>query len=198
MWGNNAKVFGQKIEKCLNSKDLIHYAPHPSPLSAYQGFFNSKPFSWTNQKLKELGKTEIKWWLERFKMITKFVNKLENKLTPLLLSFLPPALLIIYLISNNMLNEDNLLVISLAFIINFMTALIVLLNAIHSMKYWTSSNNIKYFVQFVLWTIATLVVEYFITVPKIKWAIILANGIVFLYIFELINQYFKQNERKQD
>lgn len=61
MWGNNTKVFGQKIEKCLNSKDLIHYAPHPSPLSAYQGFFNSKPFSWTNQKLKELGKTEIKW-----------------------------------------------------------------------------------------------------------------------------------------
>ena len=61
MWGNNAKVFGQKIEKCLNSKDLIHYAPHPSPLSAYQGFFNSKPFSCTNQKLKELGKTEIKW-----------------------------------------------------------------------------------------------------------------------------------------
>lgn len=61
MWGNNAKAFGQKIETYLNSNDLIHYAPHPSPLSAYQGFFNSKPFSWTNQKLKELGKTEIEW-----------------------------------------------------------------------------------------------------------------------------------------
>ena len=61
MWGNNAKAFGQKIEKYLNSKDLIHYAPHPSPLSAYQGFFNSKPFSWANNKLKELGQTEIKW-----------------------------------------------------------------------------------------------------------------------------------------
>ena len=61
MWGNNSKAFGQKIEKQLNSKELIHYAPHPSPLSAYQGFFNSKPFSWTNQKLKELGRTEIKW-----------------------------------------------------------------------------------------------------------------------------------------
>lgn len=61
MWGNNAKAFGQKIEKILNSKDLIHYAPHPSPLSAYQGFFNSKPFSWANKKLNELGKTEIKW-----------------------------------------------------------------------------------------------------------------------------------------
>lgn len=129
-------------------------------------------------------------------MITKIVNKLENKLTPLLLSFLPLALLIIYLILNNILNEDNLLVTSLAFIVNFITALIVLLNAVHSMIYWTSSNNIKYFVQFVLWTIATLVVEYFITVPKVKWAIILANGIVFLYVFELINSYFKQNERK--
>lgn len=61
MWGNNAKAFGQKIERYLNSNNLIHYAPHPSPLSAYQGFFNSKPFSWTNQKLKELNKTEIKW-----------------------------------------------------------------------------------------------------------------------------------------
>lgn len=123
-------------------------------------------------------------------------TRILDKLTPLLLSLLPLALLIIYLILNNMLNENNLLVINLAFIINFMTALIVLLNAIHSMKYWTSSNNIKYFVQFVLWTIATLVVEYFITVPKIKWAIILANGIVFSYIFELIHQYLKQGERK--
>lgn len=128
-------------------------------------------------------------------MITKFVNKFENKLTPLLLSFLPPSLLIISLILNNMLNEDNLLVSSIAFIVNFITALIVLFNAVHSIKYWTSSNNIKYFVQFVLWTIATLVVEYFITVPKVKWAIILANGIVFSYVFELIHQYFKQNER---
>lgn len=128
-------------------------------------------------------------------MITKIVNKLENKLTPLLLSFLPLALLIIYLILNNILNEENLLVTSLAFIVNFITALIVLLNLVTSMKYWTSSNNIKYFIQFVLWTMATLVVEYFITVPKVKWAIILANGIVFSYIFELVNQYFKQNER---
>jgi len=128
-------------------------------------------------------------------MITKFANKLENKLTPLLLSFLPLALLIIYLILNNMLNENNLLVISLAFIVNFMTALIVLFNLLSSMKHWLDSHNIKYFIQLILWTIATLVIEYFITVPQVKWAIILANGIVFSYVFELINQYFKQNER---
>ena len=125
-------------------------------------------------------------------MLTKFANKLENKLTPLLLSFLPLALLFIYLILNNMLNENNWLVVSLAFIVNFMTALIVLFNVVHSMKCWTSSNNTKHFVQFVLWTMASLVVEYFITVPKVKWSIILANAIVLSYIFELINTYFKQ------
>lgn len=129
-------------------------------------------------------------------MITKFVNKLENKLTPLLLSFLPLELLFIYLILNNMLNENNIFVSSLAFIVNFMTALIVLFNLVHSMIYWTSSNNIKYFVQFVLWTIASLIVEYFITVPKVKSAIILANGIVLAYVYELVFTYFKQKERK--
>lgn len=131
-------------------------------------------------------------------MITKFVNKFKNKLTPLLLSFLPLALLVIYLILNNMLNEDNLLIISLAFVINFMTALIVLFNVITSMGRWFSSHNIKYFIQFVLWTISSLIVEYFITVPKVKWAIIIANGIVLAYVFELIHTYFKQDERKQD
>lgn len=125
------------------------------------------------------------------------LTKIVNKLTPLLLSFIPLSILIIYLSVNNMLNEDNLLVISLAFIVNFMTALIVLFNFVHSLKCWTlSNNNTRDFVQFILWTIATLVVEYFITVPKVKWAIILANGIVFSYIFELIHQYLKQGERK--
>ena len=125
-------------------------------------------------------------------MLTKIVNKLEHKLTPLLLSFLPLTLLFIYLILNNMLNENSLLVVSLAFIVNFMTALIILFNLITSMKCWTSSNDTKYFVQFVLWTMASLIVEYFITMPKVKWAIILANGIVLAYVYELIFTYFNQ------
>lgn len=129
-------------------------------------------------------------------MLENFANKLENKLTSLLLTFLPLELLIIYLILNNMLNEDNLLVTSLAFIVTFMTALIVLFNLVTSMKYWTSSNNIKYFIQFVLWTMASLIVEYFITVPKVKSATILANGIVLAYVYELVFTYFKQKERK--
>ena len=129
-------------------------------------------------------------------MLTKIINKFEKKLTPLLLSFIPLALLFIYLLLNNMLNEDNLLVISLAFIINFITALIVLFNVVNSMKYCISSNNTKHFVQFILWTISTLIVEYSITIPKLKWAIILANGIVLSYIFELVHQYFKQGDQK--
>jgi hypothetical protein len=129
-------------------------------------------------------------------MLTKIINKFEKKLTPLLLSFIPLALLFIYLLLNNMLNEDNLLVISLAFIINFITALIVLFNVVNSMKYCISSNNTKHFVQFILWTISTLIVEYSITIPKLKWAIILANGIILSYIFELIHQYFKQGDQK--
>lgn len=130
-------------------------------------------------------------------MFTKIINKFEQKLTPLLLSFIPLVLLFNYLILNNMLNEDNLLVISLAFITNFITALIVLFNVVNSMKYWNSSKNTKYFVQFILWTTSSLIVEYSITIPKLKWAIILANGIVLSYIFELIFNYFKQ-ERKQN
>lgn len=125
-------------------------------------------------------------------MIKKFANKLENKLTPLLLSFVPLTLLFIYLILNNILNENNIFVISLAFIINFMTALIVLFNVVNSLKYYMSSNNTKYFIQFILWTMSSLIVEYSITIPKLKWAIILANGIVLSYIFELIFNCFKE------
>ena len=95
-----------------------------------------------------------------------------------------------------MLNENSLLVISLAFIVNFMTALIVLFNLVTSMKCWTSSNNIKYFIQFVLWTIATLIVEYLTTIPQTRFAITMANGIVTIYVFTLIHQYLKQGERK--
>lgn len=125
------------------------------------------------------------------------ITKIVNKLTPLLLSFISLSILTIYLSVNNILNENSLLVISLAFIVTFMTALIVLFNFVHSLKCWTlSNNNTRDFVQFILWTMATLVVEYFTTVPKVKWTIILANGIVFSYIFELVNQYFKQGERK--
>ena len=55
--------------------------------------------------------------------------------------------------------------------------------------------NLK-FLKFVMWMIATLMVEYFITIPQIEFAISLANGIVILYVLILIHQYFE--ERKQN
>jgi hypothetical protein len=125
-------------------------------------------------------------------MLTKTVKKL----TPLLLSFIPLSILIIYLSVNNMLNENSLLVISLAFIVNFMTALIILFNVVNLIKYWMSSNNLKDFIQLILWTISALIVEYLTTIPQTRLAITMANGIITIYIFTLIHQYFKQGERK--
>ena len=61
LWGRP----DQKKEKMLhNPKHLILKAPHPSPLSAYRGFFGSKPFSRTNDFLKENGLEPIDWQIE--------------------------------------------------------------------------------------------------------------------------------------
>lgn len=48
LWGNNAR---SKKRLITSSKHLIIESAHPSPLSAYHGFFNSKPFSRTNDFL---------------------------------------------------------------------------------------------------------------------------------------------------
>lgn len=61
LWGNGAKGIVKGID--LNKHFVIESA-HPSPLSAYNGFFGSKPFSRTNEYLKKLGKTPIDWQIE--------------------------------------------------------------------------------------------------------------------------------------
>ena len=124
------------------------------------------------------------------------LTRILNKLTPLLLSFIPLSILIIYLILNNMLNNSNLLVINLAFIVIFMTALIIFFNVVNSIKRWTLSNNLKTFIQLILWTISALIIEYLTTIPQTRFAITMANGIVTIYVFTLIHQYLKQGERK--
>jgi len=43
---------------------LILEAPHPSPLSAYRGFFGSKPFSQTNKFLEAHGVEPIDWQID--------------------------------------------------------------------------------------------------------------------------------------
>jgi uracil-DNA glycosylase len=47
----------------LPDKHCILKAPHPSPLSAYQGFFNCHHFSKTNEYLVAKGSTPIDWQL---------------------------------------------------------------------------------------------------------------------------------------
>jgi len=58
LWGASA-IKKQKIID--ESKHHILSGVHPSPLSAYRGFFGCKHFSKTNEILKSLGKEEIKW-----------------------------------------------------------------------------------------------------------------------------------------
>ena len=61
LWGAPA----QKKKAMLNNpKHLILMAPHPSPLSSYRGFFGSKPFSKTNEFLKDNGIKGIDWQIE--------------------------------------------------------------------------------------------------------------------------------------
>lgn len=61
LWGSPAQ---RKKEMLNNPKHLILEAPHPSPLSAYRGFFDSKPFSQTNAFLEKNGLTPIDWQIE--------------------------------------------------------------------------------------------------------------------------------------
>lgn len=58
LWGNFAK---EKAKLITNCKHYIITSPHPSPFSAYSGFFGSKPFSKTNEFLKEKNIGEIDW-----------------------------------------------------------------------------------------------------------------------------------------
>ncbi|MBP3620028.1 MAG: uracil-DNA glycosylase [Clostridia bacterium] len=57
LWGSNAQAFAPMIAK----HHLVLKAPHPSPLSAYRGFFGCKHFSKTNEFLSKNGKTPIDW-----------------------------------------------------------------------------------------------------------------------------------------
>lgn len=61
LWGKPAQT---KKSMLHNPKHLILEAPHPSPLSAFRGFFGSKPFSKTNEFLKANGMEPIDWQIE--------------------------------------------------------------------------------------------------------------------------------------
>ena len=58
LWGSYAQKKGAIADP---SKNLILKAVHPSPLSAYRGFFGCKHFSAANDYLTSVGKTPIRW-----------------------------------------------------------------------------------------------------------------------------------------
>lgn len=55
-WGSKAQHLAQYFDP-----ELSIFSPHPSPLSAYRGFFGSKPFSQANEKLLQKGLPAISW-----------------------------------------------------------------------------------------------------------------------------------------
>ena len=56
LWGKSAGELSDNFQPSLRIESA-----HPSPLSAYRGFFGSKPFSRCNNILKAQGKTPIRW-----------------------------------------------------------------------------------------------------------------------------------------
>lgn len=61
LWGRPAQM---KKSMLTNPKHLILEAPHPSPLSAYRGFFGSRPFSKANDFLAANGAEPVDWQIE--------------------------------------------------------------------------------------------------------------------------------------
>ena len=58
LWGSYAQKKGAFIDR---SRHLVLTSPHPSPLSAYQGFFGNKHFSRANEYLMAHGETPVCW-----------------------------------------------------------------------------------------------------------------------------------------
>ena len=61
LWGSNAK---SKAKLITNPKHLILQTVHPSPLSAYGGFFGNNHFKLANEYLKNNNRKEIDWRIE--------------------------------------------------------------------------------------------------------------------------------------
>lgn len=60
LWGAPAR---RKKAMITNPQHFIVESPHPSPLSAYRGFFGSRPFSKVNKFLESVGEEPINWQL---------------------------------------------------------------------------------------------------------------------------------------
>lgn len=67
LWGRPAQ---SKIPMLTNPKHLVLTAPHPSPLSAYRGFFGCKHFSQANHFLEAYGIEPIDWQIENIYVVS--------------------------------------------------------------------------------------------------------------------------------
>jgi uracil-DNA glycosylase len=61
LWGRNAR---SKVSMIDESRHLVLEAAHPSPLSAYRGFFGCRHFSRANAFLKSRGREPINWQID--------------------------------------------------------------------------------------------------------------------------------------
>ena len=64
LWGKSAeRVHGEVLDQLDGDRteDVCLRSPHPSPLSAYRGFFGSRPFSQTNDALQAWGGAPVQW-----------------------------------------------------------------------------------------------------------------------------------------
>ncbi len=63
LWGSHAREKAARVPGLADGRHLVLTAPHPSPLSAYAGFFGSKHFSQANAFLEAQGRGAIDWRL---------------------------------------------------------------------------------------------------------------------------------------
>ncbi|OYZ27269.1 MAG: uracil-DNA glycosylase [Novosphingobium sp. 16-62-11] len=61
LWGSHAQKKAAHVAGLADGPHLVLKAPHPSPLSAYHGFFGSRPFSRANAFLEAHGRGTIDW-----------------------------------------------------------------------------------------------------------------------------------------
>ncbi len=58
LWGNSAATLAPELGDAPVLRSV-----HPSPLAAYRGFFGSRPFSWANAALTQIGRAPVDWLL---------------------------------------------------------------------------------------------------------------------------------------
>lgn len=61
LWGNHARAKAARVPGLDDGRHLVLTAPHPSPLSAYSGFFGCRHFSRANAFLEAAGRGAIDW-----------------------------------------------------------------------------------------------------------------------------------------